>query len=139
MKKKNLMTITEKILAAHTGKKVVFPGELIDVRIDLTLANDITAPLAIQAFKEIGVKGVFNRNRVVLVPDHFTPAKDIPSAEQCKILHEFAKAQRLTHFFEVGQCGIEHVLLPEKGLVLPGEVVSGADSQTRTYGGMGAF
>jgi len=133
------MTITEKILAAHAGKRVVSPGELIDVRIDLALANDITAPLAIQAFKEIGAKSVFNRNRVVLVPDHFTPAKDIPSAEQCKLLREFAKAQRLTHYFEVGQCGIEHVLLPEKGLVLPGEVVVGADSHTCTYGGMGAF
>lgn len=139
MKKNAPMTITEKILAAHTGKKAVVPGELIDVRIDLALANDITAPLAIQAFKEIGVKRVFNRNRVVLVPDHFTPAKDIPSAEQSKILREFAKAQRLTHYFEVGQCGIEHVLLPEKGLALPGEVVIGADSHTCTYGGMGAF
>ncbi|MEW5995891.1 MAG: aconitase/3-isopropylmalate dehydratase large subunit family protein, partial [Candidatus Zixiibacteriota bacterium] len=133
------MTITEKILAAHSGKKNVSAGELIDVRIDLALGNDITAPLAIQAFKEIGVKRVFNRNRVVLVPDHFTPAKDIPSAEQCKILREFATAQRLTNYFEVGQCGIEHVLLPEKGLVLPGEVVVGADSHTCTYGGMGAF
>lgn len=133
------MTITEKILAAHAGKKGVSPGELVDVRIDLALANDITAPLAIQAFQEIGIKKVFNRNRIVLVPDHFTPAKDIPSAEQCKILREFAKDQRLTHYFEVGQCGIEHVLLPEKGLVLPGELVIGADSHTCTYGGMGAF
>lgn len=137
--KKQPMTITEKILAAHAGKKRVIPGELIDVRIDLALANDITAPLAIQAFEEIGLKGVFNRNRVVLVPDHFTPAKDIPSAEQCKILREFAKAQRLTNYFEIGQCGIEHALLPEKGLVLPGEVVVGADSHTCTYGAMGAF
>ncbi len=133
------MTITEKILAVHAAKKAVSPGELIEVRIDLALANDITAPLAIQAFKEIGVEKVFNRNRVVLVPDHFTPAKDIPSAEQCKILREFAKTQRLTHYFEVGQCGIEHALLPEKGLVLPGEVVVGADSHTCTYGALGAF
>lgn len=133
------MTITEKILAFHAGKKQVLPGELIDVRVDLTLANDITAPLAIEAFKEIGVKKVFNRNRVVVVPDHFTPAKDIPSAEQCKKVRDFAKDQRLTHYFEIGQCGIEHVLLPEKGLVLPGEVVVGADSHTCTYGGMGAF
>ncbi|MCX8118803.1 MAG: 3-isopropylmalate dehydratase large subunit [Desulfobacterota bacterium] len=139
MNTKPPMTITEKILAAHAGKKVVFPGELIDVRIDLALANDITAPLAIQAFNEIGAKKVFNRNRVALVPDHFTPAKDIPSAEQCKILREFAKAQRLTHYFEVGLCGIEHVLLPEKGLVLPGDVVVGADSHTCTYGALGAF
>jgi len=139
MKMNKPMTITEKILAAHAAKKAVSPGELIEVRIDLALANDITAPLAIQAFKEIGVEKVFNRNRVVLVPDHFTPAKDIPSAEQCKILREFARAQRLTHYFEVGQCGIEHALLPEKGLVLPGEVVVGADSHTCTYGALGAF
>ena len=133
------MTITEKILAAHAGKKHVSTGELLDVRIDLALGNDITAPLAIQAFKEIGVKKVFNKDRVVLVPDHFTPAKDIPSAEQCKILREFAKAQHLTHYFEIGQAGIEHALLPEKGLVLPGEVVIGADSHTCTYGALGAF
>jgi 3-isopropylmalate/(R)-2-methylmalate dehydratase large subunit len=139
MKTTQPMTITEKILAAHVNKKAVSPGELVDVRIDLALANDITAPLAIQAFNEIGVKKVFHRDRVALVPDHFTPAKDIPSAEQCKTLREFAKAQRLTYFFEVGQCGIEHALLPEKGLVLPGEVVIGADSHTCTYGALGAF
>ena len=133
------MTITEKILAVHSGRKQVSPGEILNVRIDLTLGNDITAPLAIQAFEEIGAKKVFHRDRVVLVPDHFTPAKDIPSAEQCKILREFAKAQRLTHFFEIGEAGIEHVLLPEKGLVLPGEVVIGADSHTCTYGALGAF
>lgn len=133
------MTITEKILAAHSGKKQVFPGELLDVRVDLALGNDVTAPLAIQAFEEIGTKKVFHRDRVVLVPDHFTPAKDIASAEQCKILREFAKAQRLTHFFDVGEAGIEHALLPEKGLVLPGELVIGADSHTCTYGAVGAF
>jgi len=139
MKKKNSMTITEKILAAHAGRKVVTPAELIDVRVDIALANDITAPLAIQAFNEIGVKKVFHRDRVVLVPDHFTPAKDIPSAQQCKILREFAKIHHLTHYFETGKAGIEHVLLPEKGLVLPGDVVIGADSHTCTYGGLGAF
>jgi 3-isopropylmalate/(R)-2-methylmalate dehydratase large subunit len=133
------MTITEKILAAHAGKKTASPGELLNVRINLALGNDITAPLAIKAFKEIGAKKVFHRDQVVLVPDHFTPAKDIPSAEQCKILREFARAQRLTHFFEIGECGIEHALLPEKGLVLPGEVVIGADSHTCTYGALGAF
>jgi len=133
------MTITEKILAAHAGKKRVSPSELLNVRIDLALGNDITAPLAIKAFKEIGAKKVFHRDRVVLVPDHFTPAKDILSAEQCKVLREFAKAQHLTHFFEIGECGIEHALLPEKGLVLPGEVVIGADSHTCTYGALGAF
>jgi 3-isopropylmalate/(R)-2-methylmalate dehydratase large subunit len=133
------MTITEKILAAHTKKRQVSPGELLDVRIDLALGNDITAPLAIQAFKEIGAKRVFHRDRVVLVPDHFTPAKDILSAEQCKVLREFAKAHHITHFFEIGEAGIEHVLLPEKGLVLPGDVVIGADSHTCTYGALGAF
>jgi 3-isopropylmalate/(R)-2-methylmalate dehydratase large subunit len=139
MKTKHPMTITEKILAAHSGKKQVFPGELLDVRIDLALGNDITAPLAIKAFKEIGARKVFNRDCVVLVPDHFTPAKDILSAEQCKMLREFARAQHLTHYFEIGEAGIEHALLPEKGLVLPGDVVIGADSHTCTYGALGAF
>jgi 3-isopropylmalate/(R)-2-methylmalate dehydratase large subunit len=139
MEMKHPMTITEKILAAHSGKKQVSPGEILNVRIDLALGNDITAPLAIQAFQEIGAKKVFQRDRVVLVPDHFTPAKDILSAEQCKILRKFARAQRLTHFFEIGEAGIEHALLPEKGLVLPGEVVIGADSHTCTYGAVGAF
>jgi 3-isopropylmalate/(R)-2-methylmalate dehydratase large subunit len=133
------MTITEKILAAHAGKKSVSPGEIIDARIDLALGNDITAPLAIEAFKEIGVKKVFNRTRVALVPDHFVPAKDIASAEQAKIMREFAREQRLTHYFEVGEMGIEHALLPDKGLVLPGDLVIGADSHTCTYGAVGAF
>mgnify|MGYP000044180397 CR=1 FL=1 len=133
------MTLTEKLLASHSRRKWVSPGEILKVRLDLVLANDITAPLAIQAFKEIGAKRVFHRDRVVLVPDHFAPAKDIPSAEQCKTMREFAKVQRLTHYYEIGQCGIEHVLLPEKGLVLPGEVVIGADSHTCTYGALGAF
>ena len=139
MNKAAPMTITEKILAAHTGKKKVSPGELIDARIDIALGNDITAPLAIQAFKEVGARKVFNRHRVVLVQDHFVPAKDIPSAEQSKILRNFAKAQRLTNYFEVGEAGIEHALLPDKGLVLPGDVVIGADSHTCTYGAVGAF
>jgi len=133
------MTITEKILTAHSGKRQVFPGEILNVRIDLALGNDITAPLAIKAFKDIGARKVFNRERVVLIPDHFTPAKDILSAEQCKILREFTKAQRLTHTFEIGEAGIEHALLPEKGLVLPGDVIIGADSHTCTYGALGAF
>lgn len=133
------MTITEKILSAHSGKKQVSPGEIINGRIDLALANDITAPLAIQAFKEIGAKRVFHRDRIALVPDHFTPAKDILSAEQCKVLRDFAKAYRITHFFEIGEAGIEHTLLPEQGLVLPGDVVIGADSHTCTYGALGAF
>src|SRR5512136_3087516 len=137
--KKQPMTITEKILAVHAGKKSVSPGELLNIRIDLALGNDITAPLAIQAFKKIGARKVFDRDRVVLVPDHFTPAKDILSAEQCKILKNFAKDQRLPHYFEVGEMGIEHALLPDKGLVLPGDVVIGADSHTCTYGAVGAF
>jgi 3-isopropylmalate/(R)-2-methylmalate dehydratase large subunit len=139
MKAKQAMTITEKILAAHSGKKSVSPGDLIEVRVDIALGNDITAPLAIEAFKEIGAKKVFHRDKVVLVPDHFAPAKDILSAEQCKILRDFAGKYRLTHFFEVGEAGIEHALLPEQGLVLPGDVVIGADSHTTTYGAVGAF
>jgi len=133
------MTITEKILAAHAGKKSVSPGDIVDARIDMALGNDITAPLAIEAFREIGVKKVFNRERVALVPDHFAPAKDILSAEQCKVLREFAQEQRLTNYFEIGEMGIEHALLPDKGLVLPGDVVIGADSHTCTYGAVGAF
>jgi len=139
MAKTRPMTITEKILAAHAGKKQVSPGELIDCRVDLALGNDITAPLAIQAFEEMGAKKVFHRDRVVLVPDHFVPAKDILSAEQCKVLRQFAKRQRLTNFFEVGKAGIEHALLPDQGLVLPGDLVIGADSHTCTYGAVGAF
>ena len=133
------MTITEKILASHAKKKEVSPGDLIDARVDLALGNDITAPLAIQAFEAMGAQKVFHRDRIALVPDHFAPAKDILSAEQCKILRNFAKAHRLTHYFEIGECGIEHALLPEKGLVLPGDVVIGADSHTCTYGAVGAF
>jgi 3-isopropylmalate/(R)-2-methylmalate dehydratase large subunit len=133
------MTMTEKILAAHAGKKYVAPGDLIDAKIDFALGNDITAPLAIQAFNEIGVKKVFHRDRIALVADHFTPAKDILSADNCKILRDFAKTHRITYFFEAGEAGIEHALLPEQGLVLPGNVVIGADSHTCTYGALGAF
>jgi 3-isopropylmalate/(R)-2-methylmalate dehydratase large subunit len=132
------LTLAEKILAAHAGKKKVTPGELISVRVDLILANDITAPIAIKEFQRIGVKRVFNPEKVVMVPDHFVPNKDIPSAEQAKLMREFAQEQGLI-YFEVGQMGIEHVLLPEQGLVLPGEVVIGADSHTCTYGALGAF
>ncbi len=133
------MTITEKILAAHAGKDKVAPGELINVQLDLCLGNDITAPLAIEQFREIGARRVFDRDKVVLVPDHFAPNKDIKSAEQCRIVREFAKEQGLTHYFEVGRMGIEHALLPEEGLVLPGDAVIGADSHTCTYGALGAF
>ena len=132
------MTLAEKILAAHSDKKRVSPGEFINVRVDLILANDITAPIAIREFQRIGVKRVFDSKKVVMVPDHFVPNKDIASAEQAKLMREFARKQRII-YFEVGQMGIEHVLLPEQGLVLPGDVVIGADSHTCTYGALGAF
>ena len=132
------MTLAEKILAAHSGKKRVNPGELINVRVDLILANDVTAPLAIKEFRRIGVNRVFDPHKVVMVPDHFVPNKDIASAEQAKMMREFALEQGLV-YFEVGEMGIEHVILPEKGLVLPGDVVIGADSHTCTYGALGAF
>lgn len=133
------MTITEKILANHTGKKEVHPGELINARVDLILANDITAPIAINEFKKAGGRKVFDKERIALIPDHFAPNKDIASAEQCKILREFSKEQELKLYFEVGRMGIEHALLPEQGIVLPGDLVIGADSHTCTYGGLGAF
>jgi len=133
------MTITEKILAAHAGREEVSPGEIVNCRVDLVLANDITAPLAIEAFREVGAKRVFDREKVVLVPDHFAPNKDIRSAEQCKLLREFAREQGIVHYYEVGRMGIEHALLPELGLVKPGDLVIGADSHTCTYGALGAF
>jgi len=132
------LTLAEKILAAHTGKKGVSPGELVNVRVDLILANDITAPIAIREFQRIGAKKVFDPEKIVMVPDHFVPNKDIASAEQAKLMREFAREQG-TIYFEVGQAGIEHVLLPEQGLVLPGDVVIGADSHTCTYGALGVF
>lgn len=133
------MTITEKILAKHCGKKEVAPGELINAKVDIALGNDITAPIAIREFRRIGATKVFNKKKVVLVPDHFTPNKDIKSAEQCKILRDFAIEQKLTHYYEGGDVGVEHALLPEKGIVVPGDVVIGADSHTCTYGALGAF
>jgi len=133
------MTITEKILAAHAGKDKVSPGDLINIKLDLVLANDITAPISIKQFREIGVDKVFDKDKVVLVPDHFAPNKDIDSAEQCLMVRRFAFEQDLTNYYEVGRMGIEHALLPEKGLVLPGDAVVGADSHTCTYGGLGAF
>lgn len=133
------MTITEKILAAHAGKDYVEPGELITAKLDLVLGNDITAPVAIKEFEKIGVETVFDQERVCLVPDHFAPNKDIKSAEQVKMLRQFAQKHDLPNFFEVGRMGIEHCLLPEQGLVGPGDVVIGADSHTCTYGALGAF
>lgn len=133
------MTITEKILAAHAGKERVEPGELVNCRLDLALANDITAPVAIKEFARLGLDRVFDPERVVLVPDHFTPNKDIKSAEQCRVIREFAREFGITNYFEVGRMGIEHCLLPEQGLVVPGDLVIGADSHTCTYGALGAF
>ncbi len=133
------MTITEKILAAHANKDFVEPGELINCKVDLCLGNDITAPIAIKEFENIGAKHVFDKERIALVPDHFTPNKDIQSAEQVKILREFANKHGITNYFKIGKMGVEHALLPEQGLTLPGDVIIGADSHTCTYGALGAF
>jgi len=133
------LTITEIILAAHCGRKEVSAGELINAKVDLILANDITAPIAITEFKKIGAKSVFDRDRVAFIPDHFAPQKDIKAAEQCKMLRDFSKEYDLGLYFEVGRMGVEHALLPEQGLVAPGDLVIGADSHTCTYGGLGAF
>ncbi len=134
------MTMTQKILAAHVGKTEVHAGELVMARLDLVLANDITAPVAIGEFAKFGRTDVFDRNRIALVPDHFAPNKDIKAAEQCACMRRFAKEQGIANYFEVGHdCGIEHALLPEKGLVTAGDCVIGADSHTCTYGALGAF
>ena len=132
-------TITEKILMAHTDLKEIAPGQLINARVDIALGNDITAPIAIREFRAAGGKKVFDKDKVALVLDHFTPNKDISSAQQCKAVREFAVEHGITHFFEGGQVGVEHALLPEKGIVLPGDLVIGADSHTCTYGALGAF
>ena len=137
-RKGTILTLAEKILAAHTDKEEVSPGEFINVKVDLILANDITAPIAIREFRRIGVDKVFDPKKIVMVPDHFVPSKDIASAEQVKLMREFCREQGII-FFELGRTGIEHVLLPEQGLVLPGDVVIGADSHTCTYGALGAF
>ncbi len=133
-----MATLAEKILAAHCGKKTLTPGEFINVRPDLVMSNDITAPIGINEFRKLGVKKVFNPKKIVMVCDHFVPNKDILSAENCKTMREFHKEFGI-RFYDVGQMGIEHALLPEQGLVLPGEVVIGADSHTVTYGALGAF
>jgi 3-isopropylmalate/(R)-2-methylmalate dehydratase large subunit len=133
------MTITEKILAAHAGLESVTPGQLINAKVDIALGNDITAPIAIREFRRAGAAKVFDPERVVLVADHFAPNKDILSAIQCQTLRQFAKEQHLVHFYEGGDMGVEHALLPEKGIVGPGDLVIGADSHTCTYGGLGAF
>jgi 3-isopropylmalate/(R)-2-methylmalate dehydratase large subunit len=132
-------TCAEKILAAHAGLEEVHPGQFVEVAVDLVLSNDITAPIAIREFEKLGVARVFDPERVVIVSDHFAPNKDIPAAEQCRLVRQFARRQGLPYYFEVGRMGIEHVLLPEQGLVVPGDVVVGADSHTCTYGALGAF
>ena len=132
-------TITEKILMAHTDLKEIAPGQLINARVDIALGNDITAPIAIREFRAAGGKKVFDKDKVALVLDHFTPNKDINSAQQCKTVREFAVEHGVKHFYEGGQVGVEHALLPEKGIVLPGDLVVGADSHTCTYGALGAF
>jgi 3-isopropylmalate/(R)-2-methylmalate dehydratase large subunit len=133
------MTMTQKILAAHAGLDSVKAGQLIEAKLDLVLGNDVTTPVAITEFNKIGCKTVFDRTKVAIVPDHFTPNKDIKAAEQAKMVREFARKHDIENYFEVGCMGIEHALLPEKGLVVAGDVVIGADSHTCTYGALGAF
>ena len=133
------MTITEKIMAGHSGLREVRPGMLINAKIDIALGNDITAPIAIAEFRKAGGGKVFDPGRVVLVPDHFTPNKDIDAARQCALIRDFAREQKLRHYYEGGEIGIEHALLPEQGVVVPGDLVIGADSHTCTYGALGAF
>ena len=133
------MTMAEKILAAHAGLEEVRPGQLVECDLDLVLANDITAPIAIKVFNELGADRVFDSERVCLVPDHYAPNKDIKSAEQAKTMRDFARAQGVTHYWEVGCMGVEHALLPEQGVVVPGDLIIGADSHTCTYGALGAF
>ncbi len=133
------MTMTQKILAQHAGKESVEAGDLILVNLDRVLGNDITSPVAIKEFEKIGFTQVYDKEKVTMVMDHFAPNKDIKAAVQCKMCRDFCSEKEITHFYDVGQMGIEHALLPEKGLVLPGDVVIGADSHTCTYGALGAF
>ena len=133
------MTIAEKILAAHAGLDEVVPGQLVACAVDSVLANDVTAPIAIREFNRIGVSRVFDADRIVLVPDHYTPNKDMKSAEQAKIMRDFARTQQISHYYEVGCMGVEHALLPEQGVCGAGDLIIGADSHTCTYGALGAF
>jgi 3-isopropylmalate/(R)-2-methylmalate dehydratase large subunit len=133
------MTMTQKILAKAAGLESVKPGQLIQAKVDMVLGNDITAPVAIKEFEKAGLQKVFHTDKIALVPDHFTPNKDIKSAEQVRMMREFARKMGITNFFEVGRMGVEHALLPELGLVTAGDVVIGADSHTCTYGALGAF
>ena len=133
------MTMTQKILAKHAGLESVCAGQLIEANVDLTLANDITGPVAIREMEKAGFDKVFDNTKIALVMDHFAPNKDIKSAEQCLECREFSKKHGIVNFFDVGTMGIEHALLPEKGLTAPGELIIGADSHTCTYGALGAF
>lgn len=133
------MTIAEKLLAAHAGLDEVTPGQLIECDLDLVLANDVTAPIAIREYEKVGLRGVWDPTKVALVPDHYVPNKDIKSAEQAKIVRDFARLQNINHFYEVGTMGVEHALLPEQGVVGAGDLIIGADSHTCTYGALGAF
>lgn len=133
------MTMTQKILAAHAELDEVHPGQMIQAKLDLVLGNDVTTPVAIDEFQKIGINKVFDKAKIAIVPDHFTPNKDIKSAEQCKKVREFARSMDIENYFEIGQMGIEHALIPEKGLAVPGDVIIGADSHTCTYGALGAF
>jgi len=131
--------MTQKILAQHNGRDFVEEGEIVNANIDLVLGNDITMPLAINEFKKLGVKKVFDKNKIAVVPDHFTPNKDIKSAQQAKVIRAFASEYEIKNYFEVGRMGIEHALIPESGLALPGNLIIGADSHTCTYGALGAL
>ena len=133
------MTMTQKILAAHAGLKHVKAGDLIEAKLDLVLGNDVTTPVAVSVFDKAGFTRVFDKDKIAIVLDHYTPCKDIKSAQLCKTARDFARRFQITHFFDVGQVGIEHALLPEKGIVAPGELIIGADSHTCTYGALGAF
>lgn len=133
------MTMTQKILAAHAGLDKVKAGQFIEANLDMVLGNDVTTPVAIKEFQKMGAKKVFDKKKIAIVPDHFTPNKDIKAAEQCKAIREFAQEMEIENYFEIGEMGIEHALLPEKGLVVAGDVVIGADSHTCTYGALGAF
>ncbi|MBM3237001.1 3-isopropylmalate dehydratase large subunit [Candidatus Poribacteria bacterium] len=133
------MTITEKILAAHAGKKEVHPGELITCKLDLVMGNDVTAPISIDILEREGIEKVFDKDKIVLLPDHYAPNKDIQSAQLCKAMRDFAREHNIKYYFEVGTMGVEHALLPEQGIVVPGDCMIGADSHTCTYGALGAF
>ena len=133
------MTMTQKILAYHAGLESVTAGQLIEAKLDMVLGNDVTSPVAINEMTKFGKQSVFDKTRISLVMDHFTPNKDIQSAENCKQVREFAKKNSITHYFDVGNMGIEHALLPEQGIVTCGDCIIGADSHTCTYGALGAF